>query len=117
MKRLVEDRLGGTTNLIRPQTQTLEPSNLRFKRHEVDYAIRTLSKDKAPGLDLLDVRMLQSLHTAHNKLLLRLYNSCARLGYFPDKWKQAEVVFFVKKGKAADQETAKPAHNLAANPQ
>lgn len=50
--------------------------------------------------------MLRSIYATNKLVLLRLFNACARLGYFPGKWKQAEVVFFVKKGKDVSQSAA-----------
>lgn len=84
----------------------LVPRRLFFTVAELAYALKTLKPDKAPGLDLLDVRMVRAIFETSRYLLLRLFNSCARISFFPDKWKQAEVVFFVKKGKEARDKSA-----------
>lgn len=101
MKQLIKEKLGGiehqegTENCNEPS----QKSDTRFTQEEVEQAIKSLNPNKFPGIDLMDVRMVRSINRINNGLLLRLYNSCVGLGRFPKKWKEAEVVFFQKKGK------------------
>lgn len=101
VKRLIEDRLGVLVGLVRTHESAHQTLDVTFTTEELAFAVKTLKQDKAPGLDLVDVRMVRSVFATNKGVLLRLYNACARIGYFPDKWKHAEVVFFVKKGKDA----------------
>lgn len=99
-KRLIEHQLGGVEDEEEEveDQETLGHCMIEFTNEELDYAISTLKQDKAPGLDLIDVRMVRSINRKMKGLLLRLYNVCGRLESFPMVWKKAEV-FFVKKGK------------------
>lgn len=97
---MIEDKLGGIE--CQEAVKDSEPSqkaSIRFTKEEVGHAIRSLDPNKAPGIDLVDVRMVRCLNKTNNDLLLRLFNSCVGLGRFPPKWKEAEGLFFLKKGK------------------
>lgn len=100
-RRLIEHQLGGTEKEEEADEGPLlsELCSLVFTNAELDYAVSTLKKDKAPGIDLVDVRMVRSINRKFKGLLLRLYNACARLGRFPTQWKKAEVVFLLRRGR------------------
>lgn len=77
-----------------------------FTLDELGHALRSLKQGKAPGLDLVDVGMARVIQQECREVLLRLYNTCTKFGIFTDKWKNTQVVFFVKKGKDARQSSA-----------
>lgn len=106
IRRLVALKLGGGEGNIPRSEVNHQSLRIRFNKTELSYAIRTLKQDKALGFDLIDVRMVRAIQKVNFALLLRLFNTCARFGRFPDKWNEAEVVFFVKRGKDATQSSA-----------
>lgn len=100
-KQLIRHKLGGTEQEVDQEEEYTdrERSETRFTEEEVQYAIKIFKQDKAPGVDLIYVRMVRCINKTQKGLLLRLFNKCVSLGRFPKKWKEAEVVFFVTKRK------------------
>lgn len=64
-------------------------------------ASNLLNADKAPGYDLIDLRIWRVVIKVFPGLLLNLFNRLCYLGYFPRSWKIAKVIFFTKKNKVA----------------
>lgn len=69
---------------------------------EMRTAIDSQALDKAPGPDRIDVRILKGLATAVPSYLIRLFNLLISMSYFPEAWKVAEVIFFLKPNKKSD---------------
>jgi ribonuclease HI len=65
-------------------------------------ALKTLNKNKAPGHDCIDVRILLQVHNTNNKLLLNWANKCFKLAHFPKPLRNGEIVYFLKPNKAPD---------------
>jgi len=76
-----------------------------FSPAEVSTAIERLNMRKAPGYDLISVKVLQELPPASVVLITTLYDSILRLSYYPLLWKFAQIVMVPKPGK--------PAHDVA----
>jgi len=66
---------------------------------EVAQEIALLKNNKSPGLDRIDAAALKMLPFRCTQMLASIYNSCFRLGYFPEEWKRAEVIVLLKPGK------------------
>ncbi|KMQ87932.1 reverse transcriptase [Lasius niger] len=62
-----------------------------------------LKLKKAPGFDLVTVRMLKELPHKGVMKLAHLFNADLRLRYFPNQWKIAEVITIPKVGKPLNE--------------
>lgn len=67
--------------------------------NEIKDIINKLSNNKAPGHDLITNIILKNLPVKVLVYLVQVFNACLRLGYFPIKWKIANVLLFHKPGK------------------
>lgn len=59
-----------------------------------------LKNGKAPGLDGIEIKILELRSKSHIFFLCSLINSIMKLHYFPNKWKLATVVCLLKCGKS-----------------
>lgn len=66
---------------------------------EVKNEIKTLSRKKTPGFDLINGEVLQELPRKAIVKLCHLFNASFRLKYVPSFWKVAEVIMIPKPGK------------------
>lgn len=78
-----------------PPEDSIEP----FTEAEVKKAIRSLKPRKAPGLDRIGGKALQSAQNIFATHLLILFNSVLRLCHFPACWKSAKVIMIPKPSK------------------
>ena len=62
-------------------------------------AVCSLKNKNAPGPDGFPAEVLKTVARSHPELLLRMYNSCLRVGVFYSRWKEARLVL-IGKGKA-----------------
>lgn len=65
--------------------------------------ITCLKNGKAPGIDTFDNKHLKHLLDAAPHLLLKIFNACLAIGYFPNRWKQSIVSCICKPGKPKDK--------------
>ena len=83
-------------HLNSPQTcSPLKPVTLA----ELMEVIRSLKKKSAPGEDNLSNTALRHLPKKDVVQLLSIFNSSLELGYFPEPWKKAKVIFIKKPDK------------------
>jgi len=73
----------------------LEP----FTLQEVKQVVLRAKPRKAPGLDRIGNRALQSAPPVLLTILLQIFNSVLQLRHFPASWKRAKVILFLKPGK------------------
>uniref|UniRef100_A0ABD2XQQ1 Reverse transcriptase domain-containing protein n=1 Tax=Trichogramma kaykai TaxID=54128 RepID=A0ABD2XQQ1_9HYME len=68
-----------------------------WSHRQIITAIHSLKNGKAPGPDNIEVEMLKHM-TGKRALhcLSQLFNSCRRLGYFPNTWKNANLKILLK---------------------
>lgn len=83
-KTLVVEKLGDSEQQQVREEQVSMSSNIRFTRSEMQFAFESLKQNKAPCLDLLDVRMVRAIQRENFGLLTRVFNTCVRLGKFPE---------------------------------
>lgn len=69
-----------------------------FSEQELESAIYTLKKKKAPGPDGLPGEVLKMVFRFDPQILLQMYNSCLSEGVFSARWKIARLVL-INKGK------------------
>lgn len=65
----------------------------------LDYVLMGLSNNKAPGLDSISHRHLKHLPCDAKLFLLKIFNACLRLQYFPASWRIANVKCIGKSGR------------------
>ncbi|GBN35900.1 Retrovirus-related Pol polyprotein from type-1 retrotransposable element R1 [Araneus ventricosus] len=70
-----------------------------FSIPEVDTAIKNIRSKKAPGPDGFYGDVIKEAYACNRLFIVDLFNSCLRTGYFPKRWKRAQVVMFVKPNK------------------
>jgi hypothetical protein len=68
----------------------------RFQGEELDAIINALSTNKAPGVDGIKGNVVKLAHKWVGPSLLKIYNACWRLGYFPTAWKTGRLVILLK---------------------
>ena len=66
---------------------------------KVAEAFKTFGPDKAAGPDGIRPRILQMLDNNAIKRITNLYRACLEIGYTPESWRKANVVFIPKCGK------------------
>jgi hypothetical protein len=72
----------------------------RLTLEEINRAIMTTAKDKAPGPDGIPNRVLQIVAGVAPVLLLRLFQACLEIGIHPDHCKRATTIILRKTGKS-----------------
>ncbi|GBM75744.1 Retrovirus-related Pol polyprotein from type-1 retrotransposable element R1 [Araneus ventricosus] len=80
---------------IPPNTEEDPP----FSSSEIDAAIHNLKSKKAPSPDGLYGDVIKEAYAINPHYFQALFNNCLAKGYFPAKWKKAQVVMFNKKNK------------------
>jgi hypothetical protein len=81
-------------------TLCLQPtSNIALETYKYT---KQFKNSKSPGSDGIKNIYINHLPRKAVVLFTRIINSCLRIGYFPTKWKQAEVFAIHKPGKPAD---------------
>jgi hypothetical protein len=63
---------------------------------ELATIVASLKNNKAPGLDTINGRTVKMTHQWAGPALLRIYNACWHLGYFPKAWKKGKLVILLK---------------------
>jgi hypothetical protein len=63
---------------------------------ELATIVASLKNNKAPGLDTINGRTVKMTHQWVGPALLRIYNACWHLGYFPKAWKKGKLVILLK---------------------
>lgn len=66
---------------------------------EIKNQINQLPLKKSPGHDLIPNIVLKYLTPKALGIISSIFNRCMTIGYFPTKWKHAEIILFNKPGK------------------
>ncbi|GBM04150.1 hypothetical protein AVEN_115523-1 [Araneus ventricosus] len=64
----------------------------QFTKQEITYAISTMKKKKAPGIDGISIEIIKELHDMNPDILHYTYNKCLELGIFPETWKKGKLI-------------------------
>ena len=70
--------------------------------------IHALKNNKAPGIDGISNYIIEVSAVLIIPVLVQLFNSCMRVGFFPDKLKLASIVPLHKGGDCMDVKNCKP---------
>ena len=71
---------------------------------EVEIAVRTLRKGRAPGLDGVKTEMIQNAWSAIPAFLICLFSECVCKGMIPQSWKTSKVIILHKGGNKPKNE-------------
>lgn len=74
--------------------------------YELKEAIKTINKNKAPGNDCIDARILEQVYLLNKNLLLNWLNSCFSLSHFPTPLRNGVIVYFLKPHKEPNLPTS-----------
>lgn len=77
-----------------PDTPNDEP----FDSLEVERAVMSLKKGKSPGIDNVEVEVLQKTWCVIWESVIHLLNNCLEKGIFPKAWKVGKVIILKKSG-------------------
>lgn len=66
---------------------------------EIKNQINQLPLKKSPGYDLIPNIVLKYLTPKALTIISSIFNRCMTIGYFPTRWKHAEIILFNKPGK------------------
>ncbi|KAG1510472.1 hypothetical protein G6F53_006656 [Rhizopus delemar] len=75
---------------------------------DVNEAIKSLPRKKAPGVDHLTIEMLAPLTEILTPILVYLFQLCWRWSYTPLSWRVAQVIPIHKKGQITDPGNFRP---------
>ncbi|GBM06608.1 Putative protein in type-1 retrotransposable element R1DM [Araneus ventricosus] len=89
-QKRVRDRVAGYSNIRNDRT---------FTKLEIREVIRGMAKNKAPGLDSINVLMAEVIHKKSPEILTGIFNKCLHVGVFPKEWKKAKLILINKPGK------------------
>ncbi|GBN95192.1 Retrovirus-related Pol polyprotein from type-1 retrotransposable element R1, partial [Araneus ventricosus] len=92
---------------IREDSQLL-PSTPPFSAPEIEVSIKNINSKKAPGPDGFYGDVIKEAYSSNKLFIHNLFNSCLSAGYFPKRWKRAQVVMFNKKNKDHDPGAYRP---------
>lgn len=92
---LVNDTLGSFQSVIPSEVYLTNTS-------QISELIRTLGRRKSPGIDGINNRCLRALPNKGIGYLTIIINSCLKLCYFPQEFKESKVIPIKKPGKQAD---------------
>lgn len=70
---------------------------------EICIEIEKLDKNKSPGYDKIDAKIVKCLPKKGIMFLTLIYNSILRLSHFPTQWKCAEIVMVCKPNKPENE--------------
>ena len=84
---------------------TTEDSQL-FMEQEVVTVVKNLKSDKAPGPDLVEVRVIKAATKVIPGQLVRHFNGCLHWDVFPRAWKVGSLSVFLK-GEGKDEKDPK----------
>ncbi|GBN11689.1 Putative protein in type-1 retrotransposable element R1DM [Araneus ventricosus] len=70
-----------------------------FSQLEVETAVGEIKSKKAPGPDGLYGDVVKAAFAMNPKFLVDLFNCCLERGYFPKRWRTAQLVLFNKPKK------------------
>ncbi|KAG8230189.1 hypothetical protein J437_LFUL006121, partial [Ladona fulva] len=78
----------------------------KFSKHELEYCLKSLGRNKAPGRDGITAEMIYKGGDKIKEVLLGIYNDCLDNETFPNKWKTA-YLRTIPKGRKKDKNKIK----------
>lgn len=75
---------------------------------EIEEALRTMKRKKAPGLDYITTEACQILWDRIPTTILTLFRSCMAIPYFPQRWKTAKVILVPKSASILTPKDLRP---------
>lgn len=75
-----------------PPAEIREPPPPVNQEEMEEVVARFKARNKTPGPDGINTRILVAVHRCLPKYLLKLFNTCIQTGSFPSEWKRARLV-------------------------
>lgn len=69
-----------------------------FTSEEAREAVMSMKRGKAPGSDLIEVKVIQQNWEALGPACVLIFNACLKFGVFPKVWKSGNVIILPKGG-------------------
>ena len=80
-------------------------ANIEFTKDDIK---RIIDPNKAPGHDMIIIRMLKISGDAVIEPLFKIFKNCLKRGIFPDDWKKGKIVPIFKKGDKQNIKNYRP---------
>lgn len=80
--------------------KSVPAQNEYCKLEKIKEIIKFLKVKKAPGPDEISNNIIKAFPESLLKFLVRLFNSCLKIAYFPSQWKIGKIVAIPKPGKS-----------------
>ena len=77
-------------------------------RREVEHAINELRKDKMPGPDKIDNKILKTLKLSVTPILIKIFTAIVDTVIIPEQWEATEIRILYKKGDRKDIQNYRP---------
>lgn len=84
--------------------KVVSPQREFFKADQLKDVIKSIKAKKAPGPDKISNSTIKAFPDPLLKFIVRLFNSCLKIAYFPTQWKKGKIIAIPKAGK--DQSVA-----------
>lgn len=75
------------------------PQNEYFKIDQIKDIIKFLNVRKAPGPDKISNTFIKAFPGQLLKFIVRIFNACLKIAYFPSQWKVGRIIAIPKPGK------------------
>lgn len=72
---------------------------IEITEFEVENVLKEMKVGKAPGYNGLELDIYQTIFLVAKDWFVKVLNVCFQSGIFPDVWKKAKVILFLKEGK------------------
>ena len=96
----------GHTDEDAPTTSTSTDKQYTIPKttaQEIRNIIEKTKNNKAPGIDLINGKILKNLPPKAIRLMTIIYNAILRIQYYPKLWKLAQIIMLPKPGKDPHQ--------------
>lgn len=88
-------------------------THIRVLESEIEEIIKTLNSNKASGPDLISHKMLKGVANPISKPLAILFNRSIMESFFPNSWKEANIIPISKKGDKTSVSNYRPVSLLS----
>lgn len=93
----------GSSAVCLPEIDEVVPRPFRLRLKTIEDSVKDLATKKSAGRDRITPKMIRELPHSALKMVLFIFNSILRTGYFPTSWKRSEIVMIPKPGKDLTQ--------------
>lgn len=81
------------------RAKVVPPQNVYLKAEQLKDVVKSIKAKKAPGPDKISNSTIKAFPDSLLKFIVRLFNSCLKISYFPIQWKIGKIIAIPKAGK------------------